>query len=255
MSNVIETLRQYLPSALAEDDVIFYYTIILILIIPACVFIQAPYGRFSGNWTKKFTFNGKYSWFVMEIVSACVLLYTTGLSLVSTQWLLAGLWLIHYCNRAIIHPIRAPSMAPIHLTVMLSAVLFNGVNGYTNGVWLRDHAVPFSVHLWIGIVLWAIGFTLNIYHDTLLFQLRQQGKGYFIPHGGLFEYVSCANYLSELIEWTGYAIAAWPSAPALLFVAATAANLMPRARHTHRWYQQKFEDYPRNRTAIIPYLF
>jgi len=34
--------------------------------------------------------------------------------------------------------------------------------------------------------------------------------------GGLFEYVSGANFLAESIEWTGYAICAW-TLPTLAF--------------------------------------
>ncbi|KAJ7967241.1 polyprenol reductase 2-like [Quillaja saponaria] len=33
------------------------------------------------------------------------------------------------------------------------------------------------------------------------------------------------------------------------------ANLVFAAAETHRWYIQKFEDYPRNRFAIIPFVF
>ncbi|SLI77774.1 steroid dehydrogenase [Mycobacteroides abscessus subsp. abscessus] len=34
----------------------------------------------------------------------------------------------------------------------------------------------------------------------------------------------------------------------------TAGNLVPRAFATHRWYREKFADYPRNRKALIPFL-
>ncbi|NCX59507.1 MAG: hypothetical protein EBW90_14155, partial [Rhodobacteraceae bacterium] len=30
------------------------------------------------------------------------------------------------------------------------------------------------------------------------------------------------------------------------------ANLFPRAIANHKWYQSKFENYPKNRQAIIP---
>jgi len=45
------------------------------------------------------------------------------------------------------------------------------------------------------------------------------------------------------------------SLPALSFAIWTAANLGPRARTHHRWYQQTFADYPPERRALIPKLY
>jgi 3-oxo-5-alpha-steroid 4-dehydrogenase 1 len=36
--------------------------------------------------------------------------------------------------------------------------------------------------------------------------------------------------------------------------AVSAAHLVPRALATHRWYRERFPDYPRERRALIPYL-
>ena len=44
---------------------------------------------------------------------------------------------------------------------------------------------------------------------------------------------------------------AW-SLPALAFAMWTAANLIPRALWRHRWYREKFPDYPPSRRAVIP---
>ena len=56
---------------------------------------------------------------------------------------------------------------------------------------------------------------------------------YLIFSGGLFEYVSCANFFSEIVEWFGFAIASWSSV-AFAFSFFTAANLIPRAVHHHK---------------------
>ena len=66
-------------------------------------------------------------------------------------------------------------------------------------------------------------------------------------------YVSCPNYLGELMEWGGYALMVW-SLPALSFFIWTLVNLIPRALDHHRWYKEKFEDYPSDRRALIPFL-
>jgi hypothetical protein len=56
-----------------------------------------------------------------------------------------------------------------------------------------------------------------------------------------------------MIEWAGFALATW-SLSGLAFALWTAANLVPRAISHHRWYREKFPDYPAERRALIPYL-
>ena len=65
--------------------------------------------------------------------------------------------------------------------------------------------------------------------------------------------MSCPNYLGEMLEWFGWALASWSPA-GLAFALYTVANLMPRALQTHRWYRAQFPDYPANRKALVPFL-
>ena len=75
--------------------------------------------------------------------------------------------------------------------------------------------------------------------------------------GGMFEYVSGANFFGEIVEWVGYAVAGNALAP-LSFALFTACNVGPRAIQHHAWYRKKFngkEDsplYPPDRKALIP---
>ena len=57
--------------------------------------------------------------------------------------------------------------------------------------------------------------------------------------------------LGDIIDWIGWAILTW-SISGLVFAIWTIANLFPRALAHHKWYQEKFSDYPKNRKAIIP---
>ena len=91
-----------------------------------------------------------------------------------------------------------------------------------------------------GFVLYVIGFIINVTSDSTLLSLKEQSKNpsnsnntliqtqkpmkqakvksdnslhngmnhvtdvsnrYAIPYGGMFEYVSCANYYGEILEW------------------------------------------------------
>jgi len=83
---------------------------------------------------------------------------------------------------------------------------------------------------------------------------RRKPGEYGIPRGGVFEFVSCPNYLGEILEWTGWAIATW-SLPGLAFALWTAANLIPRAYANHAWYRKTFPDYPGKRKALIPFVY
>lgn len=77
---------------------------------------------------------------------------------------------------------------------------------------------------------------------------------YKIPHGGLFQYISCANFFGEIIEWLGYAIAS-SSLAGWAFLVFVCANLIPRGMAHHQWYLDKFkDDYPKNRYAVIPFV-
>ena len=45
------------------------------------------------------------------------------------------------------------------------------------------------------------------------------------------------------------------SLPGLAFFIFTFANLFPRGIASHKWYKEKFPDYPASRKAVIPLLF
>ena len=60
-----------------------------------------------------------------------------------------------------------------------------------------------------GVIMFFTGVWINTNSDDRLRNLRRPGEsGYKIPTGGMFEYVSGANFLGEIIEWTGFALAA-----------------------------------------------
>ena len=86
--------------------------------------------------------------------------------------------------------------------------------------------------------------------------LRKPGDvGYKIPRGGMFEFVSAANYFGEIIEWIGYSIAC-RSFAAGMFGLWTIFAILPRGYNHHKWYVEKFkEEYPKSRKAVLPFIF
>ena len=172
---------------------------------------------------------------------------------------LFGLWQAHYLYRALIYPLR---MRDRHKRFPLSGVifglLFNSINGFINGyavahaphlasaAWLRD---PRFI---VGLAVAVAGWLINFQADSILIELRGDGStGYKVPQGGLFRWVSSANYFGEIVLWCGWAMMSWTLA-GLSFAVFTISNLLPRALSHHRWYREKFADYPKDRRAIIP---
>jgi steroid 5-alpha reductase family enzyme len=106
----------------------------------------------------------------------------------------------------------------------------------------------------IGAVMFVGGLLVNLQSDEILRRLRAPGEsGYRIPRGGMYRWVSCPNYLGEMVEWCGWAVLTWNLA-GVSFAVWTIANLLPRALTHHRWYRATFADYPPERRAVIPFV-
>ena len=181
-------------------------------------------------------------------------------SLVSIVFLI--LWEAHYLHRAFVYPFSLSKKIKIMpVSIIFSGFFFNLVNCYLNGRYLFTFSNAYPVSWFtdprfiIGVILFIAGYVINRESDTTLRKLRESNsQEYQIPVGGLYNFVSCPNYLGEVIIWIGWALATW-SLPGLVFAFWTAANLIPRARAHHRWYHSYFSQYPEERKALIPKLW
>ena len=151
-------------------------------------------------------------------------------------------------------------MMNCHLPSTSFAASANCINGSINGLAV-GHVVSYDTswladpRFLIGAVVFVAGSRINLQSDTILRKLRAHGQNdYAIPYGGLYRWVSSPNYLGEIVQWAGWALATW-SAAGLAFCSLTIANLAPRARSNQRWYRSEFRDYPPDRRALIPYLW
>ena len=226
------------------------------------LFIVAPYGRHQRpGWGP--TTSSRRSWVLMELPAVAVfvpLFFLGDHALEATPLVLLGLWLSHYIHRTFVFPfrLRLPDKK-VPLFIVGMAILFNTLNAYVIARWV-SHLGTYpddwlaDPRFLVGLALFTLGYTINRDADRTLIRLRPPGEsGYKIPRGRLYELISCPNYLGEIIQWTGFAIATW-SLSGWAFAIYTAANVGPRALAHHRWYQEKFDDYPRNRKALIPYV-
>jgi protein-S-isoprenylcysteine O-methyltransferase Ste14 len=231
--------------------------------VVALLRIAAPYGR---HVRKGFgaTMPSTAGWILMEAVAAigmpALFLFGDRTEDPAAIALLA-LWEIHYLHRAFVYPFRRKGGArPMPISVVAMAIVFNSWNAYLNGRWLFALG-PERGAGWLcdprfigGAALFLAGMAINVRSDETLLALRRPGElEYRIPRGGLFRFVTMPNYLGELVEWLGWALATW-SLAGLAFAVFTAANLVPRAMSNHKWYLSRFPDYPKERRAIIPFV-
>ena len=76
-----------------------------------------------------------------------------------------------------------------------------------------------------------------------------------IPEGDWFQHVSSPHYFAEVIIYCSLLLVEWGSTAMLLPCVFVVCVLTLRARQTHTWYCRKFDDYPKSRRIIFPYLF
>lgn len=235
--------------------------------------VNAPYGRYGEAEGKQNVImaalsscklNAKVAWVAQE----CPTLIALALCLITAEpeclaspgnLLVLGCFAVHYVNRSFIYPLRMKGGKPVPLPVMFMAMAFCTANGYVQCRSLtRFLIVPLSApSTLLGAAVWAAGLYSNLDADYILRNLRKPGEtGYKIPYGGLFNYVSGANFCSEIIEWVGYALAMGCAVPGVMFAFCTFCNIGPRAVAHHKWYLGKFkDDYPKERKALIPFIY
>lgn len=254
------------------------YADCLILIFALCpivfgclMLLPAAYGRHKkerSHWLWGPGIPTRLAWILMEAPSSLgfAAIYFMGEHRFELAPLvLFAMWQSHYFQRSFVFPflikVRPGDTTPIAIPVL--AISSNLVISFLNAAILSWSAIGQHYELaWlydprflIGAAIFVAGYRINRKADAMLAALRQPGEtGYKIPRGWLYEYISCPNYLGEFLVWTGWAIATW-SLGGVAFLLWTLANLVPRAITNHRWYHQRFPDYPKTRRVVIPYLF
>lgn len=244
------------------QTILFSWIAIALIVFILLLRITAPYGRHtSAKWGPQI--NNRLGWILME-APVLILVFTFTITSLDIQTSITltmiGLFCLHYINRTLIFPFRLHTRGKsMPLVIVASAIFFNLMNGFSLGYYFKYFAdYPqdwfLDIRFIIGFALFVIGLAINWKADNELIHLRKPNEThYVIPKSRLFRYISCPNLFGELIEWLGFAILCW-NLPALTFFIWTSANLIPRALSHHRWYKEKFNNYPPERKAIIPFL-
>lgn len=249
-----------------------YYTIFLMVMVAIAAivfvilyFIDAGYGMlFDKKWGPPIP--NKIAWVCMEapvFIIMFILWYNSERQFETVPLLFFLLFELHYIQRAFIFPLLIKGKSKMPAGIMVMGIVFNILNGFMQGEWLF-HLAPadmyttdwlYSPQFIIGTLLFFTGMGINWQSDYIVRHLRKPGDtNHYLPKGGMFNYVTSANYFGEIIEWCGFAILTW-SASGAVFAWWTIANLVPRANTIYRKYQVMFGNKLEKRKRVFPFIY
>ncbi|GAB4822043.1 hypothetical protein N2152v2_009089 [Parachlorella kessleri] len=115
---------------------------------------------------------------------------------------------------------------------------------------------------WAGVGAFFAGNLLQWHSHKLLAGLapKLEGPGakpaYKVPYGGGFDLVSCPHYLGEIVIYAGLLLAEGGNRLLMwLMLGWVLSNLLLAGGLTHRWYKKRFKAYPKDRRAILPFVY
>ena len=232
------------------------------VVFPALLKIEAGYGiAYTPKWGP--SINNKLGWVMMEapvFILMLVLWLTSPRRFELAPMVMCLILELHYFQRAFVFPLMMKGRSRMSWAVMLMGMLFNSLNALMQGGWIFYVSAPdrypaswlCSWQFILGALIFAWGMFTNLRSDSIIRHLRKPGDTkHYLPRGGMFRYVTSANYLGELMEWVGFAILTWSWAGAV-FALWTFANLAPRALKINARYKKEFG--PLNQKAIIPFI-
>lgn len=238
-----------------------------VIVFVSLFFVDAGYGKFyNPKWGP--SVDNRLGWVLMEapVFFAMLLLWWfSGRRADPVRLVFLLFFELHYFHRSFIFPLKIRGRSRMPLSIILMGVLFNTLNALMQGGWIFyfSPAVAYpsswlsSLPFVLGTFLFFYGMFINIQSDGIIRNLRQPGDTrHYLPKGGMFRFVTSANYFGEFLEWVGFAVLTW-SLSGAVFALWTFANLAPRAARIYDMYQREFPDEldPAKVKRILPYIF
>ncbi len=240
----------------------------LAVVVFVCLFfIDAGYGKFyQPKWGP--SVDNRIGWTLMEapvFVAMLALWWFSDRRMDGVRIVFLLLFETHYFHRSFIFPRQIRGRSRMPLSIILMGALFNTLNAFMQGGWIFYFASSdfygkgwlLSLPFLLGTVIFFTGMAVNIQSDSIIRNLRKPGDtAHYLPKGGLFRYVTSANYFGEFVEWVGFAILTWSWAGAV-FALWTFANLAPRAARIYDLYSREFpEELDTQKTKrMIPFIY
>ena len=184
------------------------------IIRPGVTIVQFMYGKLDNN-LPAIRINPRLGWLLMELPALLLFLWAVYDDNMSTAAVVVSLmWVLHYTHRSLIYPLQLTvqknQQSGLRFTVVFWGGLFCGLNGYLNGLGIREYAPHLETTDWlysplfmIGVTVYVVGTIINKHSDYVLTSLRKEipDGEYGIPNKGLFKYVSSAHFLANY--WFG----------------------------------------------------
>lgn len=244
-------IPQWTPLAVAHH--------LLLAAVALCAGPVVYYGQSNANYNKPRAGKGlppRLGMFILYATPLLALFLSVKDYLPSAnfiQWVVFAAVFIHFSKRTLeslfLHKYSRPTGAINTLII----ALFYSQAAFTVS-WLNRDPIPAVDPMFLfGIILFLIGIAGNFYHHKLLADMRRESSGYFIPHGGLFRYVVCPHYLFEIVGWLGIALISRHTA-VWMNLLAMSSFLAGQGLRALSWYRATFEDFPKSRKAILPFL-
>lgn len=254
-------------SHMAFNIFLIVMAVIAVIVFVSLFFVDAGYGKFyHRKWGP--SIDNHLGWFLMEVpvfLAMLVLWWFSSRRTDTTRLVFLLLFELHYFHRSFIFPLQLRGHSRMPLSIILMGVVFNTLNALMQGGWIfyfsPEDSYPagwlLSVPFIAGTLVFFAGMFINIQSDSIIRQLRKPGDtAHHLPKGGLFRYVTSANYLGEFMEWVGFAILTWSWSGAV-FALWTFANLAPRAASIYEYYLCEFPGQidPARTKRMIPFIY
>lgn len=181
----------------------------------------------------------------------------------TTTHIAAACWTIHYAKRLLetvfVHRFSHSTM-PIR-NLFKNCAYYWGFTAYV--AYHVNHPLfttPCMVQVYAGLAAFLLCELGNFSIHVNLRNLRPPGtkvrkipKPDSNPLTALFNFVSCPNYTYEIGAWLSFSLMT-QCLPALLFTIAGGYQMAIWALGKHRNYKKEFNDYPKKRKAIFPFV-
>ncbi|XP_063708132.1 polyprenol reductase [Culicoides brevitarsis] len=146
----------------------------------------------------------------------------------------------------------------LHYFGTVTAIL-GAANGFVAGSEvIKPQLTDLSPRHFCSIILFICAWTLQYQSNMILVNMRKGKDGkvvtqkHLMPQGGYFEKVSAPHMYFEILMYVALFGLLYQNVTSLYIVVWVLSNQVHNALMTHKWYQENFKDYPKQRKAIFP---
>jgi len=218
---------------------------------PQIAFLPVYLFEYAGPWCI-------YALFALRILP--VYGAKSSMPLTDTQKIAFFLWMVHYSKRILesifVHEFGTLTMPIFNLFKNCAYYWgFAAAVGYNVNIPTENNLAMW--HMIIGFP-WFCGFMiLNFICHMRLKYMRPKGTNDFvIPHGGLFEYITCPNYFCEIMTWFGFNILTGFTIAGVAFNIVGTLQMLQWATQRRDKYVKLFgSKWPKKRYVLFPFIY